>query len=64
MTQRELSAKLGRSHNFIVKIETGARGVYVVDLIDIIRELGKPIRPALDEYTRLLAETNPLSHWP
>ncbi|HVT14196.1 MAG TPA: helix-turn-helix transcriptional regulator [Fimbriimonadaceae bacterium] len=55
LTQRELSARLHRSHNYIVKIETGVRGLEVVDLVDILRALGKPLLPAFEEYCRAIS---------
>lgn len=55
LSQRQLSEKLGRPHNFITKIETGMRGVYVVDLIDIIRAVGRRVPEALQAYSRLVA---------
>jgi len=54
LSQRELSARLGRPHNYIVKIETGVRGVDVVDLVDIIRMLGRSVPASFEEYCRQL----------
>ncbi len=49
LSQRELSAKLRRPHNYIVKLETGSRGLEVVELIDIIRALGKDVPTAFSQ---------------
>lgn len=56
LSQRELSARLGRPHNFIVKIESGVRGVGVVDLVDILRTLNKPVASGFQEYCNSLEE--------
>lgn len=50
LSQRELSAKLQHPHNYIVKIETGVRAVMVVDLVDIMRALGKDVGSGFAEY--------------
>lgn len=41
ITQRELSERLGRSHNFITYIERGSRRLDVVEFVAIARELGR-----------------------
>ena len=54
LSQRELSARLNRPHNYMVKVEGGTKGLEVVELIDIIRTLGKDVSASLTEYARLL----------
>jgi transcriptional regulator with XRE-family HTH domain len=44
MTQREVSAVLGRSHSFLSKCETGERSVDVIDLLQLATLYGKPIQ--------------------
>lgn len=50
LSQRELSARLGRPHNYMAKIESGTRGVAVVEMIDIARALNKTVNSALAEF--------------
>ncbi len=54
LSQRELSARLQKSHNYIVKIEKGARGVEVVELVDIARALGLTLETVFNEYRERL----------
>jgi transcriptional regulator with XRE-family HTH domain len=42
MTQREVSEKLGLSHTFLNKCETGERRVDVIELIQLAELYGKP----------------------
>jgi len=45
LSQRELSARLSRPHNFIVKVEGGTRGLQIVEALDIARACGQdPLR--------------------
>jgi transcriptional regulator with XRE-family HTH domain len=44
MTQREVSAVLGRSHSYLSKCETGERSVDVIDLLQLARLYKKPIQ--------------------
>ena len=40
LTQRELSAKLGRASNYITKVETGERRLDVIEFFEIADSLG------------------------
>ncbi len=42
LTQREVSEKLGLSHSFLNKCETGERRVDVMELIQLAQLYGKP----------------------
>ena len=42
LTQREVSEKLGLSHTFLNKCETGERRVDVIELIQLAELYGKP----------------------
>ena len=44
MTQREVSATLGRSHSYLSKCETGERSVDVIDLLQLATLYKKPIQ--------------------
>jgi transcriptional regulator with XRE-family HTH domain len=44
LTQREVSAALGRSHSFVSKCETGERSVDVIDLLQLARLYEKPMQ--------------------
>jgi transcriptional regulator with XRE-family HTH domain len=44
MTQREVSAALGRSHSFVSKCETGERSVDVIDLLQLANLYRKSIQ--------------------
>lgn len=48
LTQREVSARLGRSHSFLSKCETGERSIEVFELIQIAQFYGKPPQYFLD----------------
>lgn len=41
LSQRQLSARLGRPHNFVVKVEGGQRGLDVVEAVEIVRAMGR-----------------------
>lgn len=41
VTQRELSERLGRSHNYVLYIERGSRRLDVVEFVAIAKALGK-----------------------
>ncbi|MBS1714212.1 MAG: helix-turn-helix transcriptional regulator [Armatimonadetes bacterium] len=60
LSQRQLSARLQKRHNFIVEIETGQRGVSVVELVDIVRALELTVPQALNEYAKALTEPGSL----
>ncbi len=49
MTQREVSAVLGRSHSYLSKCETGERSVDVIDLLQLARLYKKPIQSFFPE---------------
>lgn len=40
MTQRELARRLGRTHSFVGKIESGERQLNVLEFIEIANALG------------------------
>lgn len=42
-TQREVSALMGRSHNFLTKCESGERSVDVMELLELAKLYDKPI---------------------
>jgi transcriptional regulator with XRE-family HTH domain len=44
LTQREVSAKLGMSHSYLSKCETGERSVDVIDLLELANLYGKPLQ--------------------
>jgi transcriptional regulator with XRE-family HTH domain len=44
LTQREVSAALGRSHSFVSKCETGERSVDVIDLLQLANLYRKSIQ--------------------
>jgi len=44
LTQREVSAELGRPHSFVSKCETGERSVDVIDLLQLARLYKKSIQ--------------------
>jgi len=44
MTQREVSARLGMSHSYLSKCETGERSVDVIDLLELATLYGKPLQ--------------------
>jgi DNA-binding XRE family transcriptional regulator len=48
LTQREVSEKLGLSHTFLNKCETGERRVDVMELIQLAELYGKPPQFFLD----------------
>ena len=42
LTQREVSARLGRAHSFLSKCETGERSIEVFELIQLAQIYEKP----------------------
>jgi transcriptional regulator with XRE-family HTH domain len=42
LTQREVSARMGRAHSFLSKCETGERSVEVFELIQLAQIYDKP----------------------
>ncbi len=44
LTQREVSARIGRAHSFLSKCETGERRVDVVELLQLAKLYKKPLR--------------------
>ena len=42
-TQREVSARMGRSHNFVTKCESGDRSIDVMELLELANLYEKPI---------------------
>ncbi len=48
LTQREVSAIMGRSHSFLSKCETGERSIEVFELLQIAQIYGKPAQYFLD----------------
>lgn len=55
LSQRELSARLGRPHNFLVKVELGQRGLDVVEALEIVRALGRDPAEFFAEYCRIVS---------
>lgn len=41
LTQREISARMGRAHSFLSKCETGERSIEVFELIQLAQIYGK-----------------------
>ena len=56
LSQRDLSARLGRPHNFVVKVEGGQRGLDVVEAVEIVRALGRDPTEFFAEFCRLIGE--------
>jgi transcriptional regulator with XRE-family HTH domain len=48
LTQREVSARLGRAHSFLSKCETGERSIEVFELIQLAQIYEKPPQYFLD----------------
>jgi transcriptional regulator with XRE-family HTH domain len=48
LTQREVSARMGRSHSFLSQCETGERSIEVFELLQIAQLYGKPPQYFLD----------------
>lgn len=44
LTQREVSASIGRAHSFLSKCETGERRVDVLELLELAKLYKKPLR--------------------
>ncbi len=44
MTQREVSARIGRAHSFLSKCETGERRVDVLELLELAKLYKKPLQ--------------------
>ena len=44
LTQREVSARMGRAHSFLSKCETGERSVDVIDLLQLANLYRKSIQ--------------------
>ena len=42
LTQREVSARMGRAHSFLSKCETGERSIEVFELIQLAQIYAKP----------------------
>ncbi|HKU16428.1 MAG TPA: helix-turn-helix transcriptional regulator [Steroidobacteraceae bacterium] len=52
LSQREFAKKLGRSNNFVQRIEAGVTPVTVLDFIDIAKAAGIPADELLRRLTR------------
>ena len=50
LTQREVSAQIGRAHSFLSKCETGERRVDVLELLQLAKLYEKPLRYFLDDW--------------
>jgi transcriptional regulator with XRE-family HTH domain len=48
LTQREVSARMGRPHSFLSKCETGERSIEVFELIQLAQIYAKPSQYFLD----------------
>ena len=48
LTQRDVSQRLGMSHSFLSKCETGDRRIDVMELIQLVQLYGKPPQYFLD----------------
>jgi len=48
LTQREVSARMGRAHSFLSKCETGERSIEVFELIQLAQIYKKPPQFFLD----------------
>jgi transcriptional regulator with XRE-family HTH domain len=48
LTQREVSARMGRAHSFLSKCETGERSIEVFELIQLAQIYEKPPQFFLD----------------
>ena len=56
LSQRQLSARLRRPHNFVVKVEGGQRGLDVVEAVEIVRALGRDPAEFFAEFCSVLDE--------
>ena len=54
VSQRELSRRLGKASSYIGKIEAGTRRLDVVELIRLLKVLGRDLSGFLNEYTKSL----------
>lgn len=54
-TQAELSEKLGRAQSFISDVERGQRRLDLVQLRDLVLEMGVSLPEFVDEFERRLA---------
>jgi transcriptional regulator with XRE-family HTH domain len=50
LTQREVSAQIGRAHSFLSKCETGERRVDVLELLQLAKLYKKPLRYFLGDW--------------
>lgn len=50
LTQREVSAQIGRAHSFLSKCETGERRVDVLELLQLAKLYEKPLRYFLGDW--------------
>jgi len=50
LTQREVSAQIGRAHSFLSKCETGERRVDVLELLQLAKLYEKPLRYFLSDW--------------
>jgi ribosome-binding protein aMBF1 (putative translation factor) len=48
-TQREVSALMGRSHNFLTKCESGERSIDVMELLELAKLYERPVAHFLTE---------------
>lgn len=59
LTQRALSAELGKPQSWVHNCETGERRVDVAEFVAWARACGASPRAALDRYLRVLARSGP-----
>lgn len=50
LTQREVSAQIGRAHSFLSKCETGERRVDVLELLQLAKLYKKPLQYFLGDW--------------
>jgi transcriptional regulator with XRE-family HTH domain len=55
LSQRELSKKLDRAPNYVGRVESGAQGLAVVDIVDLAQAMGRNPLELFTEYCEALA---------
>ncbi len=59
LSQRELSRKLGRAPNYVGRVESGAQGLAVVDLIDLAAAIDRAPVDLFVQYCDVLSLRRP-----
>ena len=56
LSQRELSRRLNRPHNYMVKLELGQRAVTFIELLDILEATGRTPIDGIEQYLQELEQ--------